>query len=279
MHRSSCLCGEVSWETEGPFEALTHCHCSICRKSHGAPFASYLVTRAPVHVRGRDSIRTWQSSPAIGRTFCITCGSKTAGQEFAGMSFLPAGNLEEDPGIRPTEHIYVGSKASWYDIADDLPRHEAARPGDDVPSVPDRTPLDRAGNGWRGSCACQAVTFRLIEAPVRAYHCHCGRCRKARSAAHASNLFVPGGAMIVTRGQDHLASFKVPAADRFTQAFCELCGSPMPWHYRERGIIAVPMGCLDDDPGIRPHAHIFVGSKAPWFDITDDLPRFDTYPA
>jgi len=41
-----------------------------------------------------------------------------------------------------------------------------------------------------------------------------------------------------------------------------------------RGIAVVPMGSLDDDPGIRPTAHIFVGSKAPWFEIADDLPQY-----
>jgi hypothetical protein len=47
---------------------------------------------------------------------------------------------------------------------------------------------------------------------------------------------------------------------------------------RERGIALVPMGSLDDDPGMRPTRHIFVGSKLPWFEITDTLPQFAERP-
>ena len=38
------------------------------------------------------------------------------------------------------------------------------------------------------------------------------------------------------------------------------------------------MGTLIDTPAIRPTAHIFVGSKAPWHEITDDLPQYQEFP-
>ena len=70
-----------------------------------------------------------------------------------------------------------------------------------------------------------------------------------------------------------LASYKVPEARYFTTVFCRRCSSQMPRVSRERGIAIVPMGSLDDDPGIRAQRNIFVGSKAPWYDITDGLPQ------
>jgi hypothetical protein len=73
------------------------------------------------------------------------------------------------------------------------------------------------------------------------------------------------------QGEDLLMAYKVPEARYFTTVFCRRCGSKMPRIDRERGIAIVPMGAFDDDPGIRPQCHIFVGSKAPWYDITDDL--------
>ncbi|MFI5317179.1 MAG: GFA family protein [Myxococcota bacterium] len=76
------------------------------------------------------------------------------------------------------------------------------------------------------------------------------------------------------RGEDKVEKFKLPEADRFSQAFCRDCGSKLP-HVRLRAVI--PAGSLDDDPGIRPALHIFVASKAPWFAISDDLPRYDEY--
>ena len=279
MVHASCLCGDVSWEIDGPFRFMSHCHCSRCRKSHGTPFATYLPGPADtLKLRGADAIARWESSPGFFRTFCRTCGSKVPGEPYQGLQFVPAGNLDEDPGLRPEAHIFVASKASWYEIPDDLPRFEAYPDGFDAPVLADREPPERSGNGLRGSCACRAVTFRIIEPPQVARHCHCGRCRKARSAAHATNLLVGAGGIVFTHGLEDIVSFKVPSAHRFTQAFCATCGSPMPWTYRDRGITVVPMGSLDDDPGIRPREHIFVGSKAPWFEIHDALPQFDSYP-
>ena len=69
-------------------------------------------------------------------------------------------------------------------------------------------------------------------------------------------------------------SYKVPEARYFTQTFCEICGSPMPVRDAERGIAIVPLGGLDGDSPARPVEHIFVGSRAPWFTIADDLPQY-----
>ena len=124
-----------------------------------------------------------------------------------------------------------------------------------------------------GGCLCGAVRFELTGAPEWAHSCHCSRCRKATGAAFASNLFLPAGALRFSQGEERIRSFRPPDAERFTRAFCEVCGSSLPWSNEARGRVVVPMGTLDDDPGCSPQAHIFVGSKAPWFTITDSLPQ------
>jgi hypothetical protein len=60
----------------------------------------------------------------------------------------------------------------------------------------------------------------------------------------------------------------------FRHVFCSVCGSPTPWPDHEK-ITPIPSGCLDDDPGTRPFGHVFVGSKAPWFELSDGLPQFE----
>ena len=97
-----------------------------------------------------------------------------------------------------------------------------------------------------------------------------------RGAAHASNAFTES--VRFTRGEDRLATFRVPEARYFMQVFCTTCGCPMPRVDRERGFAVVPMGSMDDDPGVRPQRHIFVGSMAPWFAITDGLPQHEEGP-
>ncbi|MEJ2087570.1 MAG: GFA family protein [Gammaproteobacteria bacterium] len=69
----------------------------------------------------------------------------------------------------------------------------------------------------------------------------------------------------------------MPDAERFGTAFCRRCGSLVPRRSGGGGDrINIPAGSLDSDPGIGPAGHIYVGSKAPWFEITDDLPQWET---
>lgn len=279
MSRASCLCGAVTWELVGPFTFMHHCHCGRCRKAHGTPFATYVGgPQDGFRLTGAEHVATWAPRPDASRSFCGRCGSVVPGAPFSGLIFSPAGNFLEDPGERPGAHIFVGSKAPWYEIADQLPRADAFPPGVDAAVLPDPPRGEPPPGAARGSCLCGSVAFELTAPGQFARYCHCGRCRRARSAAHASNMAVALDAVRYTRGAECVASYKLPEADRFAQAFCRTCGSPMPQPYAARGIAVVPMGALDDPPGVRPSSHIFVGSKAPWFAIADALPQHVEYP-
>ena len=101
----------------------------------------------------------------------------------------------------------------------------------------------------------------------------------ARAAAHATNGLAAIDAVRFVKGEDHLKSYKLPEAKFFTQVFCDICGSKMPRIDPGRGIAIVPLGALDDDPGMKATDHIFVASKCEWHDITDNLPVFTEGPA
>jgi len=278
MIRASCLCTNVTWELDGPFELMSHCHCSRCRKTHGTAFATYVAAPAAgFRLTGQEHVARWESSPGFLRCFCRQCGSVIPSDSADGRIFAPAGNFETDPGVRPLAHIFVASKAPWYEIRDGLPCFDAYPPGFDIPVVADRAPLDPAG-APRGSCLCGGVAYVISGKPRRAFHCHCSRCRRGRSAAHSSTLFATADSVQFTRGEDLMVSYKLPEAKHFTQVFCRVCGSLLPRIDTGRNMAAVPMGGLDDDPGIRPQGHVFVSSKAPWFDIADDLPQYAEYP-
>ena len=70
------------------------------------------------------------------------------------------------------------------------------------------------------------------------------------------------------RGQAHRTS-----GDQAHDAHCKKCGSLLYSVVRNGAWVHLAMGTLIDEPTIRPQRHIFVGSKAPWFTITDDLPQ------
>ena len=78
--------------------------------------------------------------------------------------------------------------------------------------------------------------------------------------------------------EDEVLTYKLPEAERFGSAFCRTCGSPVARRASGAPVVNIPAGGLDDDPGARPGAHIYVASKAPWFELTDELPRFEETP-
>jgi hypothetical protein len=273
--RGSCLCGELRWEAGGGFELASHCHCSRCRKLHGSAYATYALTKA----RGfslEGAPARFESAPGAVRRFCPRCGSVAPGDAAGGRHPIPLGGLDGDPGVRPLAHIFVGSKAPWFELHDRLPRFDTLPPGVAANVLPDRPALDPPG-GIRGSCVCGRVGFVIDAPPQIARFCHCSRCRKARAAAHAANLFVAAPALRFTRGASEVVTYKIPEALRFAQSFCRTCGGKLPRVDPERQAAIVPMGALDDDPGLRPQAHIFVASKAPWDEIHDDLPQHAEY--
>lgn len=126
-----------------------------------------------------------------------------------------------------------------------------------------------------GSCLCQAVTYEASE-PTLSLNCHCSRCRKWQGAAFASVLRVSTGNFKILQGEDAIARYRSsPGAER---CFCKICGSSLFTLRSDLGRVHVRLGTVDGDPGIRPSGHIFVGSKAPWFEITDSLPQHDEAP-
>lgn len=281
MARGVCLCGTVGYEFTAPFELMMHCHCSMCRKHHGAPFATFVAGPFTSFrwLSGEDAIGSYRSSEHGVRSHCRRCGSVTPTLvPDAGIAIAPAGNLEGDPGLRPQFHTFVGSQAPWYTIADSLPRHEGNPPEFGGGMGLERPRVEQREGIADGSCLCGDVAYEIRGTPLRMYHCHCWRCRRARSAAHTTNLFAKLDDFAFTRGEDLIVEYKVPEARYFAVAFCRRCGGETPRISRERGTVNVPAGTLDTDPGIRPQANIYVGSKAPWIEITDDLPRYAEAP-
>ncbi len=128
VFEGSCACGGVRYRAEGPLGEVVHCHCTDCRKRHGAAFATHVgVARERFRfVRGEDLIAIYQTSSGTRRSFCRKCGSKlTSDADSWQEIYLAAGTLDT-PLDAPTQmHIFVSSRAAWYEITDDHPRHPA----------------------------------------------------------------------------------------------------------------------------------------------------------
>lgn len=120
MIRGSCLCGSFQFEIKGRVSDLHRCHCSICRKSTGAGAIAILASAAKslAWVGGEDTIRRYDRPGGWTTSFCPTCGTPAPHLDPGGKVWLiPAGCLDDDPGKKVAEHIFVGSIASWDSIA------------------------------------------------------------------------------------------------------------------------------------------------------------------
>lgn len=279
-HQGQCLCGTVRYEVDGPLESMTHCHCSMCRKHHGAPFATYVRARFAGFrwVAGQDNIERFTTETGGVRSFCRTCGSVTPIlMEGPGIVLIPAGNLDGELGIKPERHIFTGSKASWYEIRDSLPQFEEFPPEFGMKGV-QRPAVETKEGVAQGSCLCGEVAYEVEGPPDLFMYCHCSRCRRGRSAAHGANMFFDPSKFRWLRGEALVRHYKVPEAQRFSVQFCVKCGSAAPRHGAGVPVTLVPAGTLDTPINAKPNARIFVASKAPWLELFDDVARFDEMP-
>ena len=127
----------------------------------------------------------------------------------------------------------------------------------------------------RGSCECGAVEYTVADAFRYAMNCHCSRCRAATGSAFKAFAGIEREKLELTHGADSLLVF---GEEDLNHTRCGVCGSFLFSVVRDGAYVHVALGSLVDAPSLRPTHHMFVGSKAPWFEITDDLPQYDEYP-
>ena len=125
MKTGGCFCGAVRYEANGEFTGVTYCHCSKCRKWHGHVGAYTAVDRGAFRLTETRGLKWHSVSPTVRRAFCVECGSSVLFDEDSLPKMgICAGTLDAPTGVREKAHIYVASKADYYEIADSLPRYE-----------------------------------------------------------------------------------------------------------------------------------------------------------
>ncbi len=129
----------------------------------------------------------------------------------------------------------------------------------------------------KGSCLCGAVAYEVPDEFAAAFYCHCSRCRRATGSAFKPMASIPFERISLTQGHDEVLVYGEPSQTH--DIHCRHCGSLLYSYIAENGNAHVAMGTLLDAPSVRPSFHIFVGSKAEWYDIRDELPQFDGLPA
>ena len=131
-YQGQCLCGSIKYEVTKIEEQMGHCHCSMCRKFHGAAFATFGEAKSENFrwVTGKNFLKSYIATNGTTRKFCENCGSS--------LIFMPAnddgklvefslGTLDTDIELKPDAHIFTKFGANWYEASDDLPKFSEGR--------------------------------------------------------------------------------------------------------------------------------------------------------
>ena len=135
-YKGQCLCGSIKYLVDKIESRIGHCHCSMCRKFHGAAFATYGEAKSDnFHwLEGKEFLKSFLAPNGTNRKFCGNCGSS--------LIFVPAndpgdiiefalGTLDSKIKLKPDAHIFTGYGANWHEITDDLPQFTEGRCCDD----------------------------------------------------------------------------------------------------------------------------------------------------
>lgn len=121
-----------------------------------------------------------------------------------------------------------------------------------------------------GRCLCGQVQYEVLDSFSYALNCHCSNCRRATGSAFKPFAGIEREKLKVLCASEDLLLF---GGEQAHDAHCRKCGSLLYSVVRDGKFVHVTLGTLTETPTIRVSAHIFVGSKAPWYTIADDLPQ------
>ena len=131
MLTGGCLCGGVRYEYHGEIQEISMCHCSQCRKAQGSAFVAVSpVDAAKLRLTaGAELLKEYRAVPHKARVFCSHCGSPlySARDDLPGVKRLRLGTIDTPFECGNAYHIFTGSKATWFAIADNLPQYPESK--------------------------------------------------------------------------------------------------------------------------------------------------------
>ena len=128
----------------------------------------------------------------------------------------------------------------------------------------------------KGKCLCESVTYEISGPLGAVYNCHCSKCRRWHGAPFRARASIEASQFQMQTGEEFFASFK--SSDNVTKYFCKVCGSPLHSTYSDKpNVIGIALGALEGVKS-KPEANIYIASKASWYEITDGLPQYESWP-
>ena len=128
-----------------------------------------------------------------------------------------------------------------------------------------------------GRCLCGKVSFKFPDKLEYAGYCHCSECRRFSGSIFSVTGGIGINEITIIKGGDSISRYR--KTDQSIMCFCKNCGSSLFVEKPLRSMVHIRFGALEDVPSLEPQAHVFVGSKIPWYKITDDLPQYEEMPS
>jgi len=222
-----CFCGAVSFEIEGHLSAPSLCHCSQCRRLHGAPGAYTSAPASAYRISGEENLNWYPTSKRAEQGFCRVCGSKLFWREIGGKDLdATMGSLEATTGLTLARHIWTRSQGDYYEIDHDgVPRFaESSRDAQPIPEEPAPESGPKT-NQHSGRCQCGAVKYRVTGNMRDVVVCHCSQC--LRIHGHAPGYSAARKAEMTIEGEDNITWYR--SSEEAQRAFCTKCGSSLFW--------------------------------------------------
>lgn len=135
MLKGGCFCGHIRYEAAGATSHASNCHCSICRRTTGAPFVAWFsVHPSEFRIVSGEATR-FASTAQATRSFCPRCGAQLTFEhrDFPDEIAVTTASLDDPANVPPTSHIFVTTKLPWIKLADGLPEYPAEADDGDVP--------------------------------------------------------------------------------------------------------------------------------------------------
>jgi hypothetical protein len=273
MLKGRCLCGAVSYEIQGVTSAPSLCHCSQCRRLHGAPGAAIGAPISAYRISGEESLN-WYRLPRSEQGFCKVCGSKLFWREAADSQELDVtpGSLDGPTGLKLSRHIFTRSQGDYYEIGHDgVPRYAessvGAQPiGEEAPPQAGPRKTEHSGR-----CYCGAVTYRVHGNMRDVNVCHCGQCQ--RNHGYAPGYTAAHKAELTIEGEADVAWYRSSSEAR--RGFCRNCGSSLFWAGDGRDVVSITAGSLDAPTGLKTAFHIMTADKHDYYTIADGVPQVE----
>ena len=130
MLLGGCYCGAIRYAADGEAFHLTNCHCTICRRTTGAPFVAWFTVKRSHFRFTQGEPKFFRSSPGCSRTFCANCGSQLTfvTERVTDEIDVTTATLDVPQGLAPQDHTFTDSQLPWIALDDDLPRYPGRRP-------------------------------------------------------------------------------------------------------------------------------------------------------